>query len=187
MQKSKEKFWKRVLFGVGIIVALIFGKGYSNKIVVPEIKSEIPPAGMYHVMKVVDGDTIEVSLTGKVNDLESVRFIGINTPETVHPTKAVECFGKEASNKTKELLTNQNVFLERDQTQDDRDKYGRLLRYILLSDKTNINQYLVQEGFAYEYTYKIPYTYQSIFKQAQQYAKTNQKGLWAADGCNGKK
>ena len=182
-ESNKLKIWKYTFGLIVVVVGIIFGQGYGDKVVVPEIKSETPPVGMYHVMKVVDGDTIQVSVTGKVDDLETVRFIGINTPETVDPRKEVECFGHEASNKTKELLTNQNVFLENDETQTDRDKYGRLLRYVLLENKTNVNQYLVQEGYAYEYTYKFAYKYQSDFKAAQKYAKENGKGLWG-EGCS---
>lgn len=184
MSESKKlKIWKMAFGTIVVIIGIIFGRGYSDKVVVPEIVLEIPPAGMYRVMKVVDGDTIQVSSTGNVADLETVRFIGINTPETVDPRKEVECFGHEASDKTKELLTNQNVFLESDDTQTDRDKYGRWLRYVLLSDKTNVNQYLIQEGYAYEYTYKLAYKYQSDFKSAQKYAKENGKGLWG-EKCN---
>jgi micrococcal nuclease len=181
MQIRKEKLWKIILWSVAVVIALIFGRGYGDKVVVPEIKSEVPPPGMYRVMKVVDGDTIQVSVTGKTDDLETVRFIGIDTPETVDPRKPVQCFGKEASNKTKELLTDQNVFLEKDETQDDRDKYGRILRYVFLEDRTNVNQYLIQEGYAHEYTYRIPYIYQSNFKQAEVYAKEHEKGLWGAE------
>ena len=57
--------------------------------------------GPYQVIKVVDGDTITIDLNGKA---ETIRLIGINTPETVDPRKPVECFGVEASNKAKELL-----------------------------------------------------------------------------------
>lgn len=180
---TKQKFWKYFLWALVLIVGVIFGKGYQDKIVVPGIQTEIPPPGMYRVMKVVDGDTIQVSETGKADDVETVRFIGINTPETVDPRKEVECFGHEASNKTKELLTNTNVFLESDDTQDDRDKYGRLLRYVILENNTNVNQFLIQEGYAYEYTYKFAYKYQSDFKAAQTYAKENGKGLWG-EGCS---
>ncbi len=178
---TKERKWKLILWTIAGIIAIVFGQGYNDKVVVPEIKSEIPPPGMYRVMKVVDGDTIQVSATGKADDVETVRFIGIDTPETVDPRKPVQCFGKEASNKTKELLTDQNVFLEKDETQDDRDKYGRMLRYVLLEDRTNVNQYLIQEGYAHEYTYRIPYTHRLEFKQAEVYAKEHEKGLWGAE------
>ncbi|MEK6881792.1 MAG: thermonuclease family protein, partial [Nanoarchaeota archaeon] len=106
----------------------------------------------FKVSKVVDGDTIEV-LVG--DQKESIRFIGINTPETVDPRRPVECFGKEASNENKRLLEGKEVILEKDITE--RDKYQRLLRYVYLplSDGTLlfVNDYLVRQGFASVYTY----------------------------------
>lgn len=188
---SKKKIIASLISAVAfLIVFVFFGEDYSQKVTVPEIKTSTvvvaPPPGMYRVMKVVDGDTIQVSATGTLDDVETVRFIGINTPETVDPRKEVECFGYEASNKTKSLLTDKNVFLERDATQGDRDKYGRLLRYVILEDKTNVNQYLIQEGYAYEYTYKTTYKYRTMFKEAQTYAEEHNKGLWADGVCEGK-
>ena len=136
----------------------------------------------YEVVKVVDGDTIDVSINGKV---ERVRLIGINTPETVDPRKPVECFGVEASNKAKSLLTGKKVVLEDDASQGERDKYGRLLRYVFLEDGTNFNLLMIRDGYAYEYTYNLPYKYQAEFKKAQKEAEVNRGGLWG-DLCQGK-
>jgi len=130
-----------------------------------------------HVRKVVDGDTIEVDLNGQK---ETIRMIGINTPETVDPRKPVECFGKEASNKGKEVLTGHDVRLEADPTQTDRDKYNRLLRYVFRDDGLFYNQFMVEQGYAYEYTYDAPYQYQKVFKDAQTEAETNGRGLWSS-------
>jgi len=135
---------------------------------------------LYKVVKVIDGDTISVDINGKI---ETLRLIGINTPETVDPRKPVECFGQEASNRAKELLSGQNVGLESDPTQGERDKYGRLLRYVFLEDSTNFNKLMIAEGYAYEYTYSTPYKYQAEFKQAQQEAEQNKRGLWADNAC----
>lgn len=135
---------------------------------------------VYDVVRVVDGDTLDISIDGKV---ERVRLIGINTPETVDPRKPVECFGVEASNKAKELLIDKKVVLESDSSQGDRDKYDRLLRYVFLEDGTNINLLLVKSGYAYEYTYNLPYRYQAEFKEAQKYASTRKSGLWG-DTCS---
>ena len=77
------------------------------------------------VVRVIDGDTIEVEIDGTSY---RVRYIGIDTPETVHPQKPVECFGKEASEKNRELVEGKRVRLEKDVS--DTDKYGRLLRYV---------------------------------------------------------
>lgn len=144
----------------------------------PSTNSEI-----YKVQSVVDGDTIKIPMGTTV---ETVRLIGIDTPETVHPSKPVECFGREASNKTKEILTGKQVTIEKDTSQDERDKYGRLLAYIFLEDGTNVNKLLIAEGYAYEYTYNLPYKYQSEFKQAETDARTNKRGLWADGVCEAK-
>ncbi|MFA5208420.1 MAG: thermonuclease family protein [Candidatus Paceibacterota bacterium] len=137
---------------------------------------------LYSVVKVVDGDTIDVSINGETKRL---RLIGINTPETVDPRTPVECFGKEASDKAKSLLTGKKVSLEADSTQGELDKYSRLLRYVFLEDGTNFNLYMIKEGYAYEYTYNTAYKYQKEFKESQVYAKTNNKGLWSPTTCNG--
>jgi endonuclease YncB( thermonuclease family) len=80
--------------------------------------------GPYTVLKVVDGDTIHVSVDGKKL---KIRMIGLDTPETVDPRKPVQCFGREASAQAKTLLGGQQVYLETDPSQDTIDKYGRTL------------------------------------------------------------
>lgn len=134
----------------------------------------------YKVVKVIDGDTIDVDVDGK---FERLRLIGIDTPETVDPRKKVQCFGKEASNKAKELLFGRFVILESDETQGDRDKYKRLLRYVFLPDGTNFNLYMIAEGYAHEYTYQDPYKYQFDFKESEKQARENNKGLWNPNVC----
>ena len=134
------------------------------------------------VVRVVDGDTIVVLVN---NIEEKIRIIGINTPETVDPRKKVECFGKQASDKAKQLLTGQEIKLKSDPTQADRDKYKRLLRYISLPDGTDYGLKMIQEGYAYEYTYLKPYKYQKEFMELQTLARTSERGLWAKDTCAG--
>lgn len=143
-------------------------------------KSEPEPQTFYKVIKVVDGDTLAVEINGQS---ETLRLIGIDTPETVDPRKPVQCFGIEASNKAKELLNGKMVSLEADDTQDERDKYNRLLRYVFLKDGTNFNKMMIEQGYAFEYTYKIPYKYQTEFQQAEKEVRENKKGLWADDTC----
>lgn len=138
---------------------------------------------LYRVIKIIDGDTITVDIEGTTTTL---RLIGINTPETADPRKPVECYGIEASNRAKELLTGKNVRLESDPSQEDRDKYERLLRYVYLKDGTFYNEQMIKDGYAYEYTYDTPYQYQSQFKAAEDYARTNKLGLWADDACGPK-
>lgn len=135
---------------------------------------------LYAVTKVVDGDTFRVSINGKE---ETVRLIGMNTPESVDPRKPVECFGLQASNKAKNLLAGKKVSLEADPTQGERDKYSRLLRYAYLETGTSFNKLMISEGYAYEYTYGTPYKYQKEYKQAQAEAKAAKRGLWAENAC----
>ena len=134
------------------------------------------------VLRVVDGDTIHVSLKNK--DV-TIRMIGIDTPETVDPRKPVQCFGKEASNHAHQLLDGATVYLEQDTSQGDYDKYNRLLSYIWMSDGRLFNQVMIAEGYAFEYTYNLPYNYQTQFKSAQHNARNQQLGLWAPNTCNG--
>lgn len=139
------------------------------------------PSQGYKVTEVVDGDTIKVSINGSV---ETLRIIGLDTPETLDPRKPVQCFGKEASNKAKAFLTGKTVTLEADSTQGERDKYGRLLRYVFL-DGVDYGKMLISEGYAHEYTYKLPYKYQTAYKAAQASAEANKLGFWSPNSCNG--
>lgn len=138
----------------------------------------------YEVTKVTDGDTLHVSIDGQD---ETVRLIGINTPETVDPRRPVECFGKEASERMKEIAGGKIVRLEYDDTQSLRDTYGRLLAYVYLEDGQMINRKMVAEGYAYEYTYLTPYKYQREFRDLQQLAQSGGRGLWSESTCNGSK
>jgi micrococcal nuclease len=134
----------------------------------------------YNVVKVVDGDTIDVSVDGTV---KRIRLIGIDTPEVVDPRKPVQCFGIEASNKAKEVLTDKKVYLEADASQGELDKYDRLLRYVFLEDGSSFNRMMISEGYAHEYTYDLPYKYQSEYQEAEKQAMDAKKGLWADNAC----
>jgi micrococcal nuclease len=142
------------------------------------------PAGLprAEVLRVIDGDTIAVRLDGRE---ERVRFIGINTPESVDPRRPVECFGQEASANAKALLAGQTVLLEDDASQDTRDSNGRLLRYVWLEDGRMANLEQVAQGFAAEYTFSTPYKYRDQFRAAQRAAQDADLGLWSAGTCNG--
>lgn len=129
------------------------------------------------VLRVVDGDTIEVDLDGQI---KKVRYIGVNTPETVDPRTTVQCFGKEASNENKKLVGGKEVFLEKDVSET--DKYNRLLRYVhvrLDSGETLfVNDYLVRSGYALALTYPPDVKYNEQFREAETQAKENNLGLW---------
>lgn len=136
----------------------------------------------YKVTKVTDGDTLHMDIDGTD---ERVRLIGINTPETVDPRKDVQCFGKEASERMKELAEGEIARLEYDDSQSLRDTYGRLLAYVYLEDGQMLNRKMIAEGYAYEYTYMTPYKYRSEFRDLQNIARTSSRGLWSSDTCNG--
>jgi micrococcal nuclease len=136
----------------------------------------------YEVAEVVDGDTIKVVLNGATT---TIRLIGLDTPETLDPRKVVQCFGREASSRAGELLLGKMVRLENDGAAEEVDKYFRLLKYVYLEDGTLYNDKMIRDGYAHEYTYNKPYKYQAQFKEAQNEASSNLRGLWAPDTCNG--
>jgi micrococcal nuclease len=131
---------------------------------------------------VIDGDTLDVRLDSQVVRL---RLIGINTPEVVDPRRPVECFGREASTKAHELLDGQTVMVEADPSQGDADRFGRLLRYVWLDDGRLFNREMIAQGYAFEYTYNLPYIYQAAFKQAERDAREAERGLWSSQACGG--
>jgi micrococcal nuclease len=137
-------------------------------------------APLYKVLRVVDGDTIVIEVDGKS---ESVRMIGVDTPELNDSRTGVQCFAKEASEKTKALVTGKNIRLEKDESQGERDKYKRLLGYVFLENGAFINLALIKGGFAHEYTYDGEYKYQKQFKAAQAEAKESGAGLWGEENC----
>lgn len=145
--------------------------------------------GVFLIKRVVDGDTIELDdgpASTRLGEAgEKVRYIGINTPESVDSERPVECFGKEATEFNKNLVEGKTVRLERDIS--DRDKYGRLLRYVYLEDGTFVNKMLVREGYAFVATYPPDIAKQDIFRKAEQLARSEKKGLWSETTCNGKK
>ncbi len=139
----------------------------------------------HKVIKVIDGDTLVAAMDGKN---VTIRLIGIDTPETVDPRKPVQCFGKEASEKAKQILSGTEVRIELDPSQGTLDEYGRLLAYVYAPANVRpegilVNEYLIAEGYAHEYTYNIPYKYQAEFKAAENRARTEKRGLWADDAC----
>lgn len=136
------------------------------------------------VTRVVDGDTIKVIMPG--GNLDTVRYIGIDTPETVHPEKPVECFGKEASAYNDALVGDKTVWLELDV--EERDKYGRLLAYVYLDPKGRamVNVILVAQGYAQVATYPPNVKYVELFRELAKGAREDGRGLWAEDVCEDK-
>jgi len=188
MKKLKKAL---VLLAFGIAVILI--REWQMK----QLKNQSPQiSGTAKLVRVVDGDTIvvrmekgdedKVNAEGREGGLgQKIRIIGIDTPESVKPNTPVECFANEATAHISELLNAAGKLkIETDPTQDTRDNYGRLLAHVFVDDM-NIGQQLIADGYAYEYTYREPYIYQSEYKAAEKFARANNLGLWSPDTCNG--
>lgn len=131
-------------------------------------------AGDAQVVRIVDGDTIDVSIGGQTL---RVRYIGINTPETVDPNRPVECMGKEASAANTQLVEGKRVRLEKDVSETDR--FGRLLRYVYVGDLF-VNAELVRQGYAQVSTFPPDVKYQDLFLKLQTEARDAGRGLWRA-------
>lgn len=167
-----------LLIGIGLLYSGYQAStiGHSNN----SISANTPKS---KVKKVIDGDTAEIEINGQI---KTVRYIGMDTPETLDPRKVVQCFGREASNKAHEILDGQMVQLEFDKEVGKQDKYGRLLAYLILSDGSIYNQKMIAEGYAKEYTYQSQnYKYQEEFKNAELTAQSASLGLWSPNTCAG--
>ena len=145
-------------------------------IVPPPVFTE--STALFTVTRVVDGDTIEINYDGA---LKKIRLIGIDTPETVHPTKPVECFGQEAKAKMQALVAGRAVRIEKDSIGDTVDRYGRLLRYVSV-DGVSVNAEMIRQGYAYAYL-NFPFAKSTDFKRYGQEAREQQRGLWAPGIC----
>ena len=129
----------------------------------------------YKVVYVIDGDTFTVDAHGRE---ATVRMLGIDTPETVDRRRQVGCFGPQASAASKELLFGHKVRLELNPDREARDKYGRTLAYVYREDGLFVNRYLIERGYAREYTYGTPYLFQTEFRLVQSSARDHHLGLW---------
>ena len=132
-------------------------------------------ATMAKVKRVVDGDTIELE-TG-----ERLRYIGIDTPETKHPKKPVQCYGEEAYQENKKLIEGKTIRMIKDISEV--DKYKRLLRYVYVATPASpsgllINDYLVRNGFAFAVTFPPDVAKADQFREAQQEAREKNLGMW---------
>lgn len=145
---------KKVVLGIliGLTAFLFWGINFSKV-----YRSDIG-FDWVKLVRVIDGDTIEVEIE---SEIESVRLIGIDAPEIEGKTKEK---GIEAKNYLEKLVEGKKIRLEADETQDNRDIYNRLLRYVFLEDGKMVNAEMIKSGMAKEYTFKIPYKYQKEFK-----------------------
>lgn len=135
-------------------------------------------SGTVRVKRVIDGDTIELENGDKV------RYIGIDTPESVKPNTPIQCFAKEAAARNRELVLDKEVRLEHDVS--DRDRYGRLLRYVYVGD-VFVNAELVRQGYAKSASFPPDIAKQDLFRSLEREAREAKRGLFADDACQDKK
>lgn len=128
----------------------------------------------FRVVRVIDGDTIEIEGGLKV------RYIGIDAPETVHPSRGEECYGREATQANEELVLGKTARLEPDVSQT--DQFGRLLRYVFVDDGQGgeifVNLYLVEQGFAHSSSFPPDISRQEELRLAEREAREQKRGLW---------
>jgi micrococcal nuclease len=133
--------------------------------------------GLYAIDHYVDGDTIAVNMNGTV---ETIRFIGVDTPETHKPNTPVQCFGPQAAAYTKAQISNYGkVRLQADPKDTNRDVYGRLLRYVYLPNGTLLDEKIIRQGYGFAYL-DFPFSKKTEFAAAEQAAQADRAGLWAA-------
>ena len=139
---------------------------------------------LYDVLEVSDWDTVKIDYDWVKT---TIRLIWIDTPESfITRFWYKECYWDEASNYLKNLLNWKKISIEFDETQEKKDKYGRLLVYIFLNWE-NINAKLIQEWFAFEYTYDKDYKYKEDFVKYEKESKELSKWLWNINTCNGER
>ncbi len=171
---------KKIIFliiGLAVIVIGIYAqqKSHSGSVSGVQIAYDKSVKVVYgkpiRVARVVDGDTI-VLING-----DSLRYIGIDTPEEVDPRKPVQCYAKEAAEYNKQLVDGKDVVIYKDVTT--KDQYGRWLGFVYLTDGTFVNEQLVKNGDAFAYPYKPDTSKAAQFDADQTAAKSANLGLWA--------
>ena len=171
-KRSQKKTW--IILSALVLVLLLIIIHWSGwlKPVDQAVFIRYEP-GSYAVKAFRDGDTIVVNMGGVE---ETVRFIGVDTPETHKPDAPVQCYGQEASDYTKKRIGSSRVRLVADKLTTNRDRYNRLLRYIVLEDGTYLNYELIQKGYAFAYDF--PFANSRKYNDAEAIAEKAKVGLW---------
>ena len=171
-QENKRLWFWWLVFIVLIVVATLLIVKLSSV----DFKLQKNQPGLYSVNQFIDGDTIAVDMNGTV---ETVRMIGVDTPETHRPNTPVQCYGPQAADYTKSLIGKNRVRLQADPLDTNRDRYGRLLRYVYLPDGRMVEEELIRHGYGFAYT-QFPFLKSVEFKMAESDAKYGGRGLWSA-------
>jgi endonuclease YncB( thermonuclease family) len=194
-RRFRQRAWALALTVTAITAASV--SCTSHRVVL----SRQAPATLYReppghetavVTRVIDGDTIEVNITGRaagpgagearIGGAYDVRLIGIDTPESVKPSSPVECFGRESSAAATALLEGVSVKLVKDV--EETDGYDRLLRYVYLGQEL-ANARLVANGYAAAFTYPPNVRHTDLFVSLQRQARQRELGLWSPETCSG--
>jgi micrococcal nuclease len=169
---SRKRLW---LWWLILIILMVIA--FVTLANVPSLTktAEVSQPGLYSINHFIDGDTIAVNMNGAV---ETIRMIGVDTPETHRPNSPVQCYGPEAANFTKQLIGTNKVRLQADPLDTNRDRYNRLLRYVYIPDGRMVETELISGGYGFAYT-QFPFEKSQQFSATQDTAKTSNKGLWA--------
>lgn len=175
LSRKQRRWLSLAIFVVSLLIYLGQLHGWFGGV---EKAAEVNQPGFYTVTHYDDGDTIIIDMNGHE---ETLRFIGVDTPETHDPRKPVQCYGPEAAAFTKKLITDagNKVRLSSDPESTNRDRYDRLLRYIYLPDGRLVQDELVRDGYAFYYPY-FPFTKSDQFKADEDSAMAAKRGLWGA-------
>ncbi len=169
---SKRLQRRLISTALSLLLGLLFLFAQKHGLTGNTVQTSQP--GLYSISRFVDGDTIVVNMNGTK---ETLRFIGVDTPETHKPNTPVQCYGLAASAFTKNIIGTNSVRLELDPQSSNRDKYNRLLRYVYLPDGRLVNKLLIEGGYGFYYPY-FPFTKSDEFSAAQDQAKSASRGLW---------
>lgn len=172
--RRKHKVMSLIIFLAILLYVVATQSGWINT----GLKSaESNQPGLYTVSRYVDGDTIDVDMNGST---ETIRFIGVDTPETHKPNTPVQCYGEIAAANTKAQISRfGKVRLQADSLDTNRDVYGRLLRYVYLPDGTLLEDQIIKNGYGFAYL-DFPFGLKDRFAADQAIAQKNKAGLWGA-------
>lgn len=175
IRKSTRK-WQMtsIVFAILFVIFSASFLGKALELEEPSANGFANRGSFYQVLRIIDGDTVEIEYGG---DRTSVQLIGVNSPETVHPGKPPERFGREATAFTQSLLLNKFVYLAFDG--DKKDKYGRLLAYVYRdSDDLFVNLEIIRQGYG-QTDARFPFKYMNLFKYHESQARSEKKMMWS--------
>lgn len=172
-RRRRTKYVSLIVAAATLVVAVGQRNGWFKSVAQ---QAEVSQPGLYHVTEFVDGDTIKVNMNGSP---ETLRLIGVDTPETHDPRKAVQCFGQAAAGFTKQFIGASSVRLAADPTNTNRDRYNRLLRYVYLPDGKLLNAEIIKKGYGFAYT-AFPFEKLDEFRAYERQARDHHLGLWGS-------